>query len=121
MGYSTDLRLKVMHFIKSGKTQEDACKVFQIGLSTVKRWVKRYRETGSVEGLSTATNKHQKHDPEELRRFMGTNNDATLSEIAEHFKMTIPGIWYALGRLKITLKKRHFSTKNEMNKSVKDF
>jgi hypothetical protein len=51
-----------------------------------------------------------------LKDFVAKNPDAYLREIAEEFKTTIPAVFYACKRNKITLKKRHRITRKEMKK-----
>lgn len=47
--YSLDLREKVIGKYNNGNiTQEEVSNIFQIGLSTIKRWLKKYRETGDL-------------------------------------------------------------------------
>ncbi len=51
--YSLDLREKVVEKYNNGNlTQEEVGNIFQIGISTIKRWLKKYRETGDLTVLS---------------------------------------------------------------------
>jgi transposase len=47
--YSKDLRLRVLSAVDSGKPREEVAKTFSVSMPTIKRWLKRRRETGDVE------------------------------------------------------------------------
>jgi transposase len=47
--YSKDLRLRVLAAIDSGKPREEVAKTFSVSMTTIKRWLKRRRETGDGE------------------------------------------------------------------------
>lgn len=46
--YSEDLRERVVAAVEGGLSRRQAAGVFDVGISTVIRWVRRLRETGSV-------------------------------------------------------------------------
>ena len=56
MGYSNDLRVRVIQVVEGGAAARAAARQFVIGDSTAIRWAKRWRETGSFEAK---TNKGQ--------------------------------------------------------------
>ncbi len=45
--YSKDLRLRVMDAVRNGMTYEKVSRRFRVSNSTILRWVRRLRETGS--------------------------------------------------------------------------
>ena len=47
--YSRDLRLKVLSAVDRGIPRKQAVEVFDVSLATIKRWLKRRRETRDVE------------------------------------------------------------------------
>src|SRR3954467_1581998 len=48
--YSKDLRLRVLAAaVDAGKPREEVAKTFSVSMPTIKRWLKRRRETGDVE------------------------------------------------------------------------
>jgi len=114
MTYSLDLRKKALKYIENGGTWSSASQTFGVAVRTLAHWLRRKkqnnlppkpRQTGSYE-----------IDEERLKDFIAKNPDAYLREIAEEFKTTIPAIFYACRRSKITLKKRRHITKKEMKK-----
>src|ERR1700722_3977948 len=52
MGYSHDLRVRVIQVVEGGAAARAAARQFVIGDSAAIRWVKRWRETGSVTAKS---------------------------------------------------------------------
>ena len=83
MGYSNDLRVRVIQVVESGATARAAARQFVIGNSTAIRWAKRWRETGSIEAK---TNKGQSRSPlkrheEWLLELVRQEPDLTLEEI----------------------------------------
>jgi transposase len=47
--YSKDLRLRVLATVDRGIPRAEVAKTFSVSLPTIKRWLKRRRETGDVE------------------------------------------------------------------------
>src|SRR5215207_6544051 len=47
--YSKDLRIRVLAAVDHGVPREEAARTFSVSVPTIKRWLKRRRETGDVE------------------------------------------------------------------------
>jgi transposase len=47
--YSKDLRLRVLAAVDAGTPREEVAETFSVSMPTIKRWLKRRRETGDVE------------------------------------------------------------------------
>ncbi len=47
--YSKDLRLKVLDAVDRGVPRKEVARIFGISLPSIKRWLKRRRESGDVE------------------------------------------------------------------------
>jgi transposase len=47
--YSKDLRLRVLSAVDSGERREEVAKTFAVSVPTIKRWLRRRRQTGDVE------------------------------------------------------------------------
>ena len=116
MSYSEDYRSKVLSFMESGATIEQASQHFSVGTSSIKRWRRNKRDTGKVMGPGRPK-KAYKIDEEKLKEYVKDNPDAFLEEMAEHFGVTSSGIFKALKRLKITRKKSLPSTKRDVKQS----
>jgi transposase len=105
MAYSIDLRSRVIDFIREGYTQEETGAIFNVGVSTIKRWLALLSETGNLE-KRPLNRSASIYDSEKLKAYIEENPDAFLREIAEHFGGSITGAFYALEREKLTYKKR---------------
>lgn len=46
--YPPDLRTKIVTAVEAGRSQTEMARVFGVGLSTVKRYLKQHQETGSL-------------------------------------------------------------------------
>ena len=120
-GYSKDLRESVLSYIEDGHTQKEASEVFKIPRQTIYNWFCLKAETGGL-GMRRSGKRHSsKFDVEKLKETIALHPDYYLSEIAVVFKATPSGVCRALKRWGITRKKRAFSSRNEMTKSVKSF
>jgi transposase len=90
--------------------------LFQIGLSTIQRWITLKKEKGHVEAKRRKY-AYKRIDDQKLIEYVEAHPDHFLSEIAENFNLTPQAIFYALKRLKITRKKRLRFIRKEMKKS----
>ena len=46
--YSKDLRIRVLTAVDDGTPREEVAKTFSVSVSSIKRWLKRRRQTGDV-------------------------------------------------------------------------
>jgi transposase len=104
MGYSKDLRERVLAYNAEGHTLEKTSEVFKVGTTTISAWKKLLSETGSLE-KKELSRKARKFESEKLRAYMEENPEATLAEIANEFGGWPSGAFDALKREKISLKK----------------
>ena len=85
--YSKDLRLRVLAAVDAGTPREEVAKTFSVSMPTIKRWIKRRRETGDVEPDPIPGRPSRKRAmlqgwlPEHLQ----ANYDLTLEELREAF------------------------------------
>jgi transposase-like protein len=61
IGYSNDLRVRVIRVVEGGVAARAAARQFVIGDATAIRWVKRWRETGSIEAGSVRGHSRSLH------------------------------------------------------------
>jgi len=104
MGYSVDLRERVVAYHAEGHTIEETSKVFKVGTTTISAWKKLLTETGRLE-KKELERKPRIYESEKLRTYINENPEATLAEIAQEFGGSPSGAFDALEREKITLKK----------------
>lgn len=114
MGYSNDLRVRVIQVVEDGAAARAAARQFVIGDSTAIRWVKRWRETGSFEAKSI---KGQSRSPLKrheawLLELVRQEADLTLEEIQCRLrdergqKAGIGSVWRFFDRHGISFKKK---------------
>lgn len=103
MRCSTDLRKRVIDFVKNGGSKTEAACRFHVSRGSVYNW------TSVEDGLSYKKPgpKNSRHlDREALRRHVDEHGDMTQLEMARHFGVSRYCIWYNLKQLGITRKKR---------------
>ena len=114
MGYSNDLRVRVIQVVEGGMAARAAARQFVIGDSTAIRWAKRWRETGSFEAKS---NMGQSRSPLKTSRGMAAElvrrePDLTLEEIQgrlrdeRQHKAGLGSVWRFFDRHGISFKKK---------------
>src|SRR5215218_902164 len=85
--YSKDLRLRVLSAVDSGTPREEVAKTFSVSVPTIKRWLKRRRETGDVQPRAIPGRPSRKGTllKEWLPHHLEANEDLTL-EHSEAFE-----------------------------------
>jgi transposase len=85
--YSKDLRLKTLAAIDRGIPRKEVAELFGVSLSTIKRWLKRRRQTGGVETMKIPGRPSVKGQAlqEWLPSQLNSNPDLTLREHCEAF------------------------------------
>jgi transposase len=86
--YSKDLRLRVLAAVDAGKPREQVAKTFSVSMPTIKRWLKRRRETGDVEPKPIPGRPSRKGEMLRswLPKQLEANDDLTLEEHREAFE-----------------------------------
>jgi transposase len=86
--YSKDLRLRVLSAVDAGTPREEVAKTFSVSMPTIKRWLKRRRETGDVEPEPIPGRPARKGAMlrEWLLEHLEANDDLTLEEHREAFE-----------------------------------
>ena len=101
MAYSLDLRQKVIRFIENKGSRNQAVHCFGIGLSTLKRWLKR----PDLRPKKTGPRNAHKLNLIELQKNLDATPEATLAELSQPFGVSQQAIFYALKKQQITRKK----------------
>ena len=123
--YSKDLRLKVLEALDRGMPRTEVAQIFGISMPTIKRWLKRRRETGEVAPRPSPGPPARKGMALEraLPAQLRSNPDFTLEEHRELFEEThgisvsTASISRAFERLGLPLKKRHSSLQSATKRS----
>ena len=104
MAYSTDLRKRVLDFVKTGGSKAEAERTFRVS----RRTIYNYLETDTPFAYEKPGPKGPRHlDYDLLQQHVADVPDATLTERAKHFGVSKGCISYAFTKLNITRKKRH--------------
>src|SRR5215203_5073873 len=114
MGYSNDLRVRVIQVVEGGGAARAAARQFVIGDATAIRWAKRWREIGSFEAKSNKGKSRsplKKHE-EWLLGLVRQEPDLTLEEIRRRLleerqqKAGLGSVWRFFHRHGISFKKK---------------
>jgi transposase len=86
--YSKDLRLRVLSAVDAGTPREEVAKTFSVSMPTIKRWLKRRRESGDVEPELIPGRPSRKGAmlKEWLPKHLEANDDLTLEEHRQAFE-----------------------------------
>jgi transposase len=86
--YSKDLRLRVLAAVDAGNPREEVARTFSVSMPTIKRWLRRRRETGDVEPEPIPGRPSRKGAmlKEWLPNHLQANDDFTLEEHREAFE-----------------------------------
>jgi transposase len=86
--YSKDLRLRVLSAVDVGTPRGEVAKTFSVSVPTIKRWLKRRRESGDVEPEPIPGRPPRKGAMlrEWLPKHLQANDDLTLEEHREAFE-----------------------------------
>ena len=104
MRYDKKYREGAVEYRIEGHKLEETSKTFKVVRTTLKKWLKKYKETGDLSD-KPLNRSPKKICPEKLREYLRENPDAYQSEIAEVFASSQPAVSQAMKKAKITRKK----------------
>lgn len=117
MAYDKRYRTRVVEYVLAGHTQEEAASIFNVGTTSIKRWLAKFKTTGSPGGgYVGGIRRARKVDSERLDAYMKEYPDALLKEIAEEFSCGVESARRALLRNGYTRKKRPMRTESAMKR-----
>ena len=115
MAYSLDMRQRALDLLEEGKSKTEISRMLGASRTSILRWEKRALR-GELAAIYPKKRGGFRVDDEKLKDYVAKHADAYQAEIAEAIGAKENTVCKALHRLKITRKKRHRSTENEMNK-----
>ena len=118
-GYSEDLRVKVVEYLKKGHTIKETAETFGVSMKSVSIWKKMDKEGKRLVFEFVPRSPHRINH-EKLLAYVKEHPDAYLREIAAHFSVGLTTIWNALHRLGVKYKKNEKFTKKRIQKSGKN-
>lgn len=102
--YSKDLRTRVIKRLgKRNVTHDQLAETFDIGVATIRRWIKLNHDTGSLEPRKALVTRPRKVDYKKAKKFIEKNPDKTLKEIGA--AIGTKDALYVIKQLGITYKK----------------
>jgi len=104
-GYSEDLRVKVVEFLKKGHTIKETAETFGVSMKSISIWKKMDKEGKRLVFKFVPRSPHRINH-EKLLAYVKEHPDAYLREIAAHFSVGLTTIWNALHRLGVKYKKK---------------
>ncbi|MEM9568770.1 MAG: IS630 transposase-related protein [Cyanobacteria bacterium P01_E01_bin.34] len=107
MPYSLDLRERVVNYVRSGESIDEAVRLFKVSRATIYRWLNRPDLRATV-----VTRRRRKLDDQALMLHVREYPDAQLKDRAAHFNVHPTAIFYAFKRLNITRKKSGYVIPN---------
>ena len=112
--YPIALRERVVRAVDNGASAPEAAKRFEVGEATVKRWVRRRREQGSLaptvrRGRAPVLDEHAEWLAELRAAEPELSCQAVVDRLAQEKGLRVheTTLWYWLQRNAITHKKRH--------------
>ena len=122
--YSNDLRERVVGSVEAGYTREEVAELYNLALSTVGRFVRRKRETGSVSPDKFGGHKTFALAPHAdlVRALVAEQPDSTLAELEvrlakKNVMVSKSAISRFLHHLKLTFKKRAYTRRSRIGKT----
>ena len=125
MGYSIDLRKKVIEALEGGMTQADIEMTFGVSTGSIKRWKKLKEESGELAARVRSSESYdvirgiKNHQLEEFKEFVLQNSELTNQEIGDKFGVSDSAIENYLKKVKISRKKRLMAIKNAQKRKEK--
>ncbi len=111
--YSEDLRERVVAAVEGSLSRQQAVALFDLGISTVVHWVRRFRETGSVAAKAMGGDYRSRLTTQRawLLERIEAEPDLTLEELRDELKergvsVGYGTVWRFCAREDITVKKK---------------
>ena len=114
--YTLDLRERVVRFIQAGGSKVEAGRRFELGRSTVYRYLAAVK-TNTL-APKTSWGSWRKLDPAKLHAHVKEHPDATLAELQKVFDVSHHAVWTRLNQLGFTLKKTHKIPRTQRSPAV---
>ncbi|GHV50491.1 hypothetical protein FACS1894216_02790 [Synergistales bacterium] len=116
MAYDKKFKKQAIAYKDTGHTFKELKEAFGICSDRYYRWKELLETTGSLEDKKVCERK-RKINKDELRKALEEKPDMYLYELAERFDCTVQAIFYALRKMKITLKKRRSPIPKSLRKN----
>ena len=116
--YSLYLRNRVLNEILLGKKHEEIARTFKIGVATLRRWIKLYKEKADLHPKKLAKTILRKVDYSKIEVYINENSDKAFKEIGVKFGISAFAVCKIFKKLDFTYKKTiSLRRKNEVLRS----
>ena len=102
MRCSSDIRKRVVSFVRSGGSKSEAARRFQVSRASVYNWL---NASDPLSYKKPGPRRPHKLDWEALRAHVEAYDDMTQKERADHFRVSRHCIWHAMRKMGLTRKK----------------
>ena len=102
MRCSSDIRKRVIEFVRGGGSKAEAARRFQVGRASVYRWLS---QEDALSYKRPGPRRSHKLDWAALRSHVEEHDDLTQKERARHFGVSYYCIWHAMHKMGLTRKK----------------
>ena len=102
---SKDLRRRVIEYINTGKDYGSAARKYEVSYSSVHRWYRRYKETGSYQAIPYP-GKKAKLSITEFMEYVNSYPNSTLAQIGSHFSISAKSAHYYMKKCNYSYKKK---------------
>ena len=120
--YSKDLRLRVMDAVRNGMAYEEVSRRFRVSNSSILRWVRRLRESGSYAAFPMGGKKPfvLADERDWLLQRLEAKPDLTLRELLTELhdrgiEVSYFALWHIVRRAELRFKKRPFTRANKID------
>jgi transposase len=118
--YSEDLRRRIVKARERGESLDEVSKRFSVSISSISRYTKLDRDTGTVKAVKAGRKEGSRLDPYQatLTTWIEKEPGLTLEQIAQRcreelgLQISIPGLWFRLKSYGLSYKK------NDMRKGA---
>ena len=87
-----------IHSFENIHTHKEVAEMFDIGIATLRRWLKLWKDKGNLEPKKPSVTRPRKISYEKIKEYIDCNPDKTLKEIGIIFD--VKNVFYIVHKLK---------------------
>jgi len=118
MGYTKDFKIAVIKFNAKGNSLKQTAQTFSVGVDTVSRWKRLFKNEQSLERKSQERTHLRKITPEKIEALLKSKYDMNQNEMADALKCTTQSVSTALKKFGYTGKKNENPITKQTSRSA---